>query len=80
MNTGHWWLDGLAIAGVVIVAGIPTAFGVWHLVDLWRGRSRPQHLRKEKEAADETPTPDPDGNIDPASKDMGSVAGSHPVG
>jgi len=49
MSTGHWWLDGLAIAGVVIVAGIPTAFLLWHMVDLWRGRSRPQH-RKVKEA------------------------------
>jgi hypothetical protein len=48
MSTGHWWLDSLAIAGVVVVFGIPAAFVVWHLIDLWRGRSRPQHLRVEE--------------------------------
>jgi len=53
MSTGHWWLDSLAIAGVVIVAGIPIAFGTWHLVDLWRGRSRPQHLREKEDVAAE---------------------------
>lgn len=56
MSTGHWWLDTLAIAGFVVVFGIPVAFGVWHLIDLWRGRNRPQH-RKEKETIDEKGCP-----------------------
>ena len=51
MSTGHWWLDTLAIAGIAVVFGIPAAFGVWHLVDMWRGRSRPQHLREKEEEA-----------------------------
>ena len=48
MSTGYWPIDALAIAGFLVVFGIPAAFGIWHLVDLWRGRERPQHRKKGK--------------------------------
>lgn len=53
MSTGHWWLDTLAVTGIAVVFGIPAAFGIWHLVDVWRGRNRPQHLREKEEVVPE---------------------------
>ena len=52
--TNHWWIDALAVTGVAVVLGIPAAFGVWGLVDVWRGRNRPQHRKtKEEQRADD---------------------------